>query len=148
MVTISPAIRRLAKQLLTGGGSAPHKSPNSDLDQAVLACEKLRVPLTKLVGTTGFSMLLARAVALAMQKDPSLIPLRVGKDGTLTGIEAVREGLNGSHPAHEGGAIVVTELLGLLVSFIGGSLTLTLVREAWPDAWLDLTVTDSAKETP
>lgn len=142
MVNTSPAIRRLAKQLLVG---APQASPNDDLDQAVLVCEKLSAPLTTLVGTAGFSMLLSRAMALAMQKDPSLTPLRVGNDGTLAGIDAVRETLNGSRSAHERGVIVVTELLGLLVSFIGGSLTLTLVREVWPDAWLDLT--DSTRES-
>jgi hypothetical protein len=147
MVTISPSIRRLAQQLVIGE-SSPQTPQNNDLDQAVLACEKFRVPLTKLVGTAGFSMLLARAVALAMKQDLSLTPLRVGNDGSLSGIEEVREGLNGSHPEHKGGAIVMAELLGLLVSFIGLSLTLTLVCEAWPDAKLDMSMTDSTKEIP
>ncbi len=91
-------------------------------------------------------MLLARAVALAIRKDPSLTPLHVGMDGSLSGVDEVRRGLNGSHVAHHGGAIVLAELLGLLVSFIGESLTLTLVREAWPDASMDPPPTDSTEE--
>lgn len=43
---------------------------------------------------------------------------------------------------------MLAELLGLLVSFIGESLTLTLVREAWPDASMDPTPTDKSKEIP
>ena len=93
-------------------------------------------------------MLLARAVALAINKDPSLKPLRVEINGSLTGVDEVRRGLNGSHVAHHGGSIVLAELLGLLVSFIGESLTLTLVREAWPDASMDPPATDSTKEIP
>jgi len=36
--------------------------------------------------------------------------------------------------AVNGGAVLVTQLLGLLVTFIGQALTLRLVRELWPDA--------------
>jgi hypothetical protein len=106
-------------------------------------------------------MLLARAVALAIKKDPSLTPLRVETDGSLTGVEEVRRGLNGFHLAHRGGEIVLAELLGLLVCFVGESLTLTLVRQAWPGASTDLVAeptadpiateevaTDSTRETP
>jgi hypothetical protein len=90
-------------------------------------------------------------VALAVRKDPSLAPLRVQIGGLLTGVDEVRRGLNGSHVAHHGGAIVLVELLGLLVSFIGESLTLTLVREAWPNASInpaaDPAATDSTPES-
>jgi hypothetical protein len=143
---------RLAPKHLIGrllsDGSGRREASNSDIDQTMAACEKLRAPLTKLAGTAGFSMLLARALALATRKDPSLTPLRAGNDGSLTGIDEFRQGLNGSHLGHRGGELVLTELLGLLVSFIGESLTLTLVREAWPDASLDLAVTDSTEEIP
>jgi hypothetical protein len=32
----------------------------------------------------------------------------------------------------EGGIVLVAQLLGLLTAFIGGSLTMRLVREVWP----------------
>jgi hypothetical protein len=147
MATISPGITHLARQVLTLE-SVHSDSTATEIDRAAQVCEKLRASLTRLAGTSGFSMLLARAVALAIKKDPSLTPLHVGMDGALTGVDEVRRGLNGSHVEHHGGAIVLAELLGLLVSFIGESLTLTLVREAWPSASMDPTATDSTKESP
>ena len=150
MRIISPAIKHLTSQLLTGE-SVRLDSANDEIDRAVRACEKLRVPLTKLGGSAGFSMLLSRAVALASQQDSSLASLRVETDGSLSGVDAVRRASNGTHPdhpAHHGGEIVLAELLGLLVSFLGESLTLTLIRGAWPDARLEPNVTDSIEEKP
>ena len=37
----------------------------------------------------------------------------------------------------EGGVVLLAQLLGLLVAFIGESLTLRLVREVWPQLPLD-----------
>jgi hypothetical protein len=147
MANLSAGITHLARHVLTLE-SGHSDSAKSEIECGVRACEKLRISLTKLAGTSGFSMLLARALALAIKKDPSLIPLHLGIDGCLTGVDEVRRGLNGSHVEHHGGAIVLAELLGLLVSFIGESLTLTLVREAWPTASMDPTATDSTKESP
>lgn len=146
-MNLSPGITHLARQVLTLE-SLPLDTSASEMEKAARACEKLRISLTKLVGASGFSVLLARSVALALKKDPSLLPLHVEMDGSLTGVNEVRRGLNGSHVAHQGGAIVLAELLGLLVSFIGESLTLTLVREAWPNVSTDPTAADSTKETP
>jgi hypothetical protein len=46
----------------------------------------------------------------------------------------------------EDGVILLSELLGLLMIFIGEALTLQLVRAVWPDATLDHLDTDH-KET-
>jgi hypothetical protein len=160
MSPTSDGIARLARHVLSLE-SARSEPLLTELDRAAQACEALGASLTRLAGSAGFSMLLARAVALAIKKDPSLTPLRVETDGSLTGVEEVRRGLNGSHPAHRGGEIVLAELLGLLVCFIGESLTLTLVRQAWPGASTDLVAepiadpiateevaTGSTRETP
>jgi hypothetical protein len=37
----------------------------------------------------------------------------------------------------EGGVVLLAQLLGLLVAFIGENLTLRLVREVWPKVPLD-----------
>lgn len=145
MANISPGITHLARQVLTLE-SARADPPASEIERGAQACERLRASLTKLAGTSGFATLLGRAIALAIKEDQSLAPLHVGMDGSLIGVEEVRRGLNGSHVEHHGGLIVLAELLGLLVSFIGESLTLTLVREAWPDASFDPTATDSTRE--
>jgi hypothetical protein len=46
----------------------------------------------------------------------------------------------------KGGASLVAQLLGLLVTFIGVALTMRLVRDIWPDAPYDST--DSETEKP
>ena len=45
--------------------------------------------------------------------------------------------LRHSREAGQGAEVLVAELLGLLVTLIGETLTLSLVREAWPDASIE-----------
>ncbi len=137
MRTPSPAIQALARQLLADGPA--REAANADPHRAVRAVEKLRAPLMKLIGTAGFSSLLARALSLARRQAPVLEGLRVQPDGSLVGLDEVQR------DSSDGGAILVAELLDLLVIFIGQPLTLSLVREAWPDASIDA-VTPSSKE--
>jgi hypothetical protein len=40
-------------------------------------------------------------------------------------------------PAGEGGIILISSLLGLLLTFLGEALTLSLLRVTWPGAALD-----------
>ena len=136
MRNLSPGIEHLTTRLLSDE-PARTESASAEMDRAVYALEKLRAPLKKLAGTAGYSMLLARAVALASKRDASLSPIRVDNDGALAGLAEVRQGSNGNTSALHGGAIILAELLCLLVSFIGESLMLTLVREAWPNADFD-----------
>jgi hypothetical protein len=96
-------------------------------------CEKLRLPLAKLAGVAGFRSLLSRAVALAKSEDPSLVAVRVGADGSLEGLDAPGQD-QGTGAGGAAGVVVVAQLLGLLVTFIGEPLTLRLVRDAWPNA--------------
>ena len=86
--------------------------------------DRLRVPLSRLAGEAGFRSLLARALFLANAQDASLNAVHIGPNGSLIGFD-------GGNPAH--GAEVVAQLIGLLVTFIGTSLTRQLVREVWPD---------------
>ncbi len=57
--------------------------------------------------------------------------LRVEPDGSLSGPNAPHEDLEGAE------LVLLAELLGLLLDFIGERLTLSLVHEAWPDAPLE-----------
>jgi hypothetical protein len=125
MDTISPAIRGLAGRLIAlEAGCATPRRPD---DASSRACERLRVPLAKLVGAEGFRSLMARALAIAKDEDPSLDGLRVRPDGSLEGADRDGRGRDA-----ESGDVVVARLLGLLVTFIGEPLTLRLVRDAWP----------------
>jgi len=93
------------------------------------ALEKLRIPLAKLAGTAGFRSLMSRAVAVAKAEVPSLAAVKVRPDGSLEGLQLASDG-----PDAEAQVVVVAELLGLLLTFIGEALTMRLVCEAWPHA--------------
>jgi hypothetical protein len=99
----------------------------------VQVCEKLRLLLSKLAGAAGFQSLMSRALAMAKAEVPSLEAVQVRADGSLAGFDG---GGQNQHAGAigQGGVVVVAQLLGLLVTFIGDSLTLRLVRDAWPDA--------------
>jgi hypothetical protein len=97
-------------------------------------CEKLRPHLMTLVGNNGFRALLSRSLALASAEAAWLRAVRVKADGTLEGPPNIQT--QGAE-VHEGGVVLVAQLLGLLVAFIGENLTLRLVREVWPKVRLD-----------
>ena len=97
--------------------------------------EKLRLPLTVLMGNGGFRALLSRALALATVEVRWLRAVQVKADGTLAGVDALHARID---PAefHEGRVVLLAQLLGLLVAFIGPKLTLRLVGEIWPQILL------------
>ena len=93
--------------------------------------EKLRLHLATFMGRTGFHTLLARSLALSAAEVPWLSKVRVEEDGSLGGLEGLQAEL-GPDEFFEGGVVLLAQLLGLLVSFIGERLTLRLVLEVWP----------------
>jgi hypothetical protein len=128
-----PAIQSLARRLIAGEPTRA-KSAHGEADQTVQACEKLRVPLSNLAGAAGYASLLSRALVLAKRQAPWLGRLHVEVDGALAQSNGqVPRELGAAETAQHGGAILVAELLGLLVTLIGESLTLRLVREAFPN---------------
>ncbi len=111
---------------------AREKKPAKSQDPRVFqSCEKLRLHLTTIMGSPGFRTLLLRTLALATREVPWLRAVRVKADGSLEGLEE----LQAQHDRDtflEGGVVLLAHLLGLLVAFIGGNLTVRLVREIWP----------------
>ena len=75
--------------------------------------------------------MLSRALALATREVDWLRALRVKADGSLEGLEELQAQLD-RDTFLEGGVVLLAQLLGLLVAFIGGDLTVRLVREIWP----------------
>jgi hypothetical protein len=96
----------------------------------------LRPHLATLMGNGGFRALLARALVLASAEAPWLRAIRVSADGTLEGLETPDARLNPVE-FREGRVVLLAQLLGLLVAFIGPGLTLRLVGEIWPQLATD-----------
>jgi hypothetical protein len=93
--------------------------------------EKLRPHLTTLMGDGGYRALLLRSLVMAIPEVPPLQATHVSADGRLEGFDSLETGID-PEAIVEGRVIVVAQLIGLLVAFIGEKLTLQLVREVWP----------------
>jgi hypothetical protein len=119
----TPTTRELAQRLLAFE-AVEAETANAEALAVSRVCDKLRRSLTTLAGAAGFRSLLARALALATKESPPLAACEVNPDGSL-------QGLNGE--AAQSGAVLIAQLIRLMVTFIGESLTLRLLHDVWPD---------------
>jgi hypothetical protein len=134
MSRLTPSVRDFAQRVVayeSKGNKAKAKA-----SAACPACERLRPHFSTLVGNAGFHALLSRALALAGADVRWLRTLRVNAAGSLEGFDKVHAQL---HPAEllKGRVVLVAQLIGLLVAFIGEGLTMRLVREVWPKVQFD-----------
>ncbi len=136
MSTASPEIQDLARRLLAFE-AAHDNSSDARVDVAAQVIEELRLRLIKLAGVDGFRSLLSRALTLAKAEVPSLNMVRVGADGSLEGFDGIEQSQEAGAAEQQAGIVLVAHLLELLVTFIGAPLTLSLVRDKWPDASMD-----------
>lgn len=121
----SPAVRALAERLLAieAATSAGESFP----PPAARLSQKLRVYLTRLIGPDGFTSIQKRALFLARADIPSLQTVTIRAEGHLEGIETLSDG-------GEAATAIIAHMLELLTAFIGESLTLRLMLDAFPDA--------------
>jgi hypothetical protein len=119
----TPTTRELAQRLLAYE-TVETGTANPDTQAVYRVCDKLRRPLTTLAGAAGFRSLLARALTLAKKESPLLDAWEVQSDGSL-------QGLNGEEA--QSGAVLIAQLIGLMITFIGESLTLRLLHDVWLD---------------
>lgn len=133
----APVMRDLAHRLLTyeagaGKTSEPMESPT------LRVYEKLRQGLGEFAGVAGFQSLAFRALVLARTEAPELSTVRVAPDGSIHGLSEIETQFEiDKDLAGKGGFILITCLLGLLRTFLGEALTLSLLRSAWPGEAFD-----------
>jgi len=130
-VSSPPKLKQFARRLLDHA-AGPGQSAGTQETPAFRVCEKLRGPLGKLMGVGGFRSLLARSLALAGAEVPWLGTLQIKADGSLEGLNESEVKLDWSATA-EGEVVLVAQLLGLLVTFIGAGLTQRLLHDVWPE---------------
>jgi hypothetical protein len=128
MSKASPAMLNLAQQLLAIEVKHVH-APDQDVECVVRVLERFRQPLTKFAGPVGYSSLLSRALALAKAQLPELQMVSIQADGSVTGFQNSEQ--------YAAGVEIVAQLLALLAIFIGESLMVTLLRDAWPSESFD-----------
>jgi hypothetical protein len=128
-------MRHFAKRLIAYERKADEPS-ETKTPPAFAVCEKLRAHLAILMGVAGFRELLSCALPRAHAEVPWLGAVHVKADGSLEGFEQL-DAHHNPDELFEGGVVLVAQLLGLLVAFIGERLTLRFVREVWPTVPLD-----------
>lgn len=123
-----PELKAFARQLLACEAALGNPAGAKE-SSAFRACEKLRGPLCKLVGVGGFRSLLSRALALAGEDAPMLRALHIRADGALEGLETDLD----PREAAAAEVVLMAQITGLLVTFIGPTLTLQLLLDIWPN---------------
>ncbi len=131
MSQVNPVMRDFAARLIAHATRGT-QSAGTNRPAVFQVVEALRPPLSTLMGDVGFNALLARALVLASPEVPWLRTVQVKPTETRAGLEKMAAQAAPAELA-EGRVVLVAQLLGLLVAFIGESLVQRLVREVWPD---------------
>ena len=131
MRSATPKLRKFARRLLALETRSGHTGETAE-SAAFRVVEKLRRPLSLLAGTAGFGALLSRALALAKGEVRWLNAVHADANGSLEGLQDVGGQVTPAQMA-EGEAVLIAQLVGLLVTFIGETLTARLMQEVWPE---------------
>jgi len=122
-----PQVRFLAERLIA------READDSNLfGPAVQVFDKFRQPLATLMGECGFQALVSRSLVLATRDIPWLRTVELTSTGDLKELKKLEVQLS-PEEITEDRVVIVTQLLELLVKFIGEYHTVRLVRETWPD---------------
>lgn len=126
----TPQLKELARRILlyetNPGSSGGAKNP-----AVFRVCNKLCGPLGRATGVGGYRSLLSRALTLADAEVPGLRALQIKADGSLEGAADLKVKLY-PHTVNDAEVILVSQVLGLLVTFIGPALTQQLLLDIWP----------------
>jgi hypothetical protein len=119
--------RELARSLVASEADAATTSLHTE-PATVRVYEKLRRQLGAPVGTEGFQTLASRALSLAKSESPRLSAVQVTANGGLRGLGEV-ESQSGTDEDGEAGIILIAQLLGLFLTFLGEATTLRLIED-------------------
>ncbi len=131
MSPATPSLRSFAAHLIAQDVKLKNGSRSSPATPFSVI-EKLRPPLMNLMGSTGFNALLSRSLVLATTEIPSLRDIGLNAEGMWEGLAALEVKLD-ADSFLEARVVVLAQLLGLLVAFVGEALTLRLMAEIWPN---------------
>jgi hypothetical protein len=119
--------RELARSLVASEADANTTSLHTE-PATVRVYERLRRQLGSPVGVDGFQALASRALALARSQSPRLSAVQVTANGALRGLGEV-ECHTDADDAGEAGIILIAQLLGLFLTFLGEATTLRLIED-------------------
>ena len=119
--------RELARSLVASEADATPTSLHTE-PATVRVYEKLRRQLGAPVGVDGFQALASRALALARSESPRLSAVQITANGALRGLGEVESQADADEDG-EAGVILIAQLLGLFLTFLGEATTLRLIED-------------------
>jgi hypothetical protein len=119
--------RDLARSLVASEADAPMFSLQTE-PATVRVYERLRRQLGAPVGVDGFQALASRALALARSESPRLSAVQITANGDLRGLDEV-ESQTDTDQDGEAGIVLIAQLLGLFLTFLGEATTLRLIED-------------------
>jgi hypothetical protein len=119
--------RDLARSLVAGEANASTSSLQTQ-PATVRVYERLRRQLGAPVGVDGFHALASRALALAKSESPRLGAVQVTANGSLRGLGEVESQTDADEDG-EAGVLLIAQLLGLFLTFLGEATTLRLIED-------------------
>ena len=119
--------RDLARSLFACEADASTTSLHTE-PATVRVYERLRRQLGAPVGTDGFQALASRALALAKSESPRLSAVQITANGGLLGLGEVEPQTDADDDG-EVGIILIAQLLGLFLTFLGEATTLRLIED-------------------
>jgi len=119
--------RDLARSLVASEADASTKSLQTEA-ATVRVYERLRRQFGAPVGVDGFQALASRALALAKSESPRLSAVQITANGGLRGLGEV-ESRTDMDENGEAGIILIAQLLGLFLTFLGEATTLRLIED-------------------
>jgi hypothetical protein len=119
--------RELARSLVASEADAAEPRLHTE-PATVRVYERLRRQLGAPVGIDGFQALASRALALAKSESPRLSNVQVTPNGGLRGLGEVESEMNANEDG-EAGIILIAQLLGQFLTFLGEATTLRLIED-------------------
>ena len=119
--------RELARSLIASEADSAAASLHTE-PATIRAYERLRRQLGAPVGADGFQALASRALALAKSESPQLSMVQVTANGGLRGLGEVESQADAEEDG-EAGIILIAQLLGLFLTFLGEATTLRLIED-------------------
>jgi len=119
--------RDLARSLVASETDATTASLQTE-PVSVRVYDRLRRQLGAPVGVGGFQALASRALALAKSESPQLSAVQVTANGDLRGLGEAESQMEADEGG-EAGVILIAQLLGLFLSFLGEATTLRLIED-------------------
>jgi hypothetical protein len=137
--------RELARSLVACETDSDSASRQTE-PASVRVYEKLRRQLGTSVGADGFQAIASRALALARSESPRFDSVRVAENGSLRGLD---EAESQTCTDEDGGVgiILIAQILGLFLIFLGEVTTLNLIEDLRLQVDVETTLAMPAADT-